>query len=190
MKHAALIESLKKYGTLTDKSIRLLKESGECRTVGKKIHLHYPGEFCKNLYFVNNGFFRYYEHVNDKDRTVGFSGSGEYMTSIESFFNRVSSRQGIVCESKAEIICLNYFAWKAMCEEDPDFNKISLNISIQKLIECNRHLGIYASINTKEKVSYLCSLYPGILNMVSQKSIASHFHVSEQAMSKIIKKLK
>lgn len=189
MKYAALIESLKKYGTLTDNSIRLLKERGEARTIAVKDHLLIPGEVCKNLYFINKGLFRRYRFVNKKDRTVGFNGLAEHMTSADSFFNQVLSKEGIVCESKAEIICLNYFAWQSMCNEDPDFNKICCNITLHKLIESIEHLSVFNSSKTKEKVIYLCKLYPGILNVVTQKSIASLFHLTPQAMNRVIPKL-
>jgi len=190
MNYLTFIERLEQCGNLSEESKSLLRGRAPDLVIEERTHLLEPGSVCKHIYFIKEGLFRSYTLNDEKDETTNFMGPDDFMTSISSFFNRSFSSEGLVCENKAIVIRVSYHDWMAMCQEDPNFMEISLNIIVGYLVSHYEQSHIYRTGNTSDKLEQLCRIYPGILNKVAQKHIASYFGVTEQTMSSIITNMK
>nr|WP_121272645.1 Crp/Fnr family transcriptional regulator [Pedobacter schmidteae] len=190
MNYSTFIERLEKCGNLSEERKALLRDrSADARVMEKEVLLT-PGETCKYVYFIKQGLFRSFRIVNFKEETTNFMGEGDFMTCMHGFFKHGFAMDGLVCEQQAIVIKLSFYDWQAMCDEDPDFLKISMNICTGYLVNHYEQSHIYRTCKTQKKLEQLCIIYPGILNRVAQKHIASYFGVSEQAISGIIASLK
>lgn len=190
MNYSTFIERLEKCGNLSEERKSLLRDRSADINIPEKEVLLHPGELCKYVYFVKQGLFRSFRNINYKEETTNFIGEGDFMTCMHGFFAHSFAKDGLVCEQQAIVIKVNFYDWQAMCDEDPDFLKISMNICIGYLVSHYEQSYIHRTCNTTKKLEHLCMIYPGILNRVAQKHIASYFGVSEQAMSGIIANLK
>ncbi len=153
----------------------------------KRQSLVQPGEVCKQLYYIQEGFFRLYQHTADGERTTDFAGAGEFVTVIPSFFGQKPGSHGLVCEANAYIYALSYYDLRALEELYPDFLTLSKNITTQYLMRFYQDMEFYRTASATGRYLYLCQKYPKITNMVSQKHIASYLGLAPQTLSRIIK---
>jgi len=190
MNYSTFMERLAQCGNLSEERKLLLRGRAPDIVIEERVHLLEPGSVCRYIYFIKEGLFRTYKLRDERDETTNFVGANDFMTSMDSFFNRSFSTEGLICENRATVIRLSYHDWMAMCQEDPDFMEISLNITVNYLVSQYEQSYIYRTGNTAQKVAQLCQIYPGILNKVAQKHIASYFGVTEQTISTIITQMK
>lgn len=186
MNYSTFMECLAQCGNLSEERKSLLRDRAQDIIVEERVHLLEPGSVCRYIYFIKEGLFRGYTLTDEKDETTSFMGPNDFMTAIPSFFSHSFSVEGLICENRAKVIRLSYHDWMAMCQEDPDFMEISLNITNNYLVSQHEQSYIYRTGNTAQKVAQLCKIHPGILNKVAQKHIASYFGVTEQTISTII----
>jgi CRP-like cAMP-binding protein len=74
----------------------------------KGANLLFPGELCKYLYFVSEGFFRIYTSDGFEDKTVAFACPNHFLTALEGFFTQKILNEGIVCEENAVVLRISY----------------------------------------------------------------------------------
>jgi len=155
----------------------------------KGAQILFPGEMCRNLYFITEGFFRIYSYASGQDITVEFFGPGSLMTSLESFYNRRRGNEGIVCEQPGKLLQFNYYDWRALEDQSPDFLFLSNAILKQNLLRKNQEVSQLRGGSSKQNFLELQRRFPQINRLVSQKHIASYLGISEPTMSGILKDL-
>ncbi|WP_316847109.1 Crp/Fnr family transcriptional regulator [Pedobacter psychrodurus] len=149
----------------------------------------FPGEVCKHIYFINEGFFRSYRYLEGIEETVGFSGTGQLLTSVKSFVLQTKGEEGIICEKSASLLRISYYDWLALEDLSSDFLMLSNKILRESLLKYDMERALFRKATTVEKYLFLCSEFPGITNLISQKHIASYLGVSAPTMSGILKEL-
>lgn len=58
------------------------------KTVPKGEYLLRAGEVCNHVTFINKGYFRVYNIVDDQEFTTNFAFDGNYVTDFASFVSR------------------------------------------------------------------------------------------------------
>jgi CRP-like cAMP-binding protein len=149
----------------------------------------FPGEVCKHIYFINEGFFRSYRYMDGMEDTVGFSGPQQLLTSLKSFILQTKGEEGIICEKSASLLRISYYDWLALEDLSSEFLSLSNKILRESLLKYERERVLFRKATTIEKYNFLCSEFPGITNLVSQKHIASYLGISAPTMSGILKEL-
>ncbi|RYF25074.1 MAG: Crp/Fnr family transcriptional regulator [Flavobacteriales bacterium] len=166
-----------------------IKERVKEIEVNKGQVLLYPGEVCKHVYFVLNGFLRLYHETPYQEATVDFAGPKEFTTSLPSFFNQLKSKEGIICESSGILFRISYHDWLSLEDLSPIFIFLSKVIFQEYLTIISEERNVFRTSNATQKYLHLKSRYPQISNLVSQKHIASYLGITEQSMSIIRKSL-
>ena len=174
---------------LDDELENALRARSRVMNFEKGIHVLLPGEVCKYIYFINSGFFRSYNVQDGEERTTGFSGQHQLITSLESFLTQSKGEEGIVCENAALALRISYYDWMAMEDLFIEFLLMSNRLLKEYLIKYKRERNLFRMASTKEKYEFLCEQYPGIINLISQKHIASYLGISAPTMSGILKDL-
>ena len=148
-----------------------------------------PGQVCRQLYHVNQGFFRIYREDATGHVTVDFAGAGEFLTIIPSFFDHTPSSHGMVCEADAHIYELSYKDLLDLEELSPDFTSLSKAIITKYMLGYYQDFDFYRQANATDRYQRLCQRYPNISNLVSQKDIASYLGMAPQSLSRILREM-
>lgn len=151
--------------------------------------LLYPGDICKNVYFVHSGFLRLYRETPYQEATVDFAGPGQFTTCLSSFFSQQKSKEGIICENSGIIFKISYHDWLSLEDLSPIFILLNKAIFQEYLTIISEERNIFRTSNATQKYLYLKAKYPQLHNLVSQKHIASYLGITEQRMSHIRKDL-
>lgn len=151
--------------------------------------LLYPNSICKHVYFICSGFFRIFTTENEIEETIDFASTDQFITSLKSFFTQKNGKEGIISETDGVLLKINYHDLLALYELEPDFLRLSSLVMQQYFLLLNDEKNVFRTANATEKYLYLNQQYPGIVNMVSHKHIASYLGVTAPTFSNLLKDL-
>ena len=186
-----LVESLKKFITITDDEIDLLKSKLEVRKIRKKQWLVTPGEFCRAEHFISKGVFRAYcIDDNGHEHITKLSMEGWWITDINSFISGEPATQYVEALDDGEVIVFRKEVLEALYERIPQLNKYFR--SLYQLALCNNQQRIFRTIsNTADKhYFHFIEQFPTIEQRVPQYMIASYLGITPEFLSKIKAKAK
>ena len=181
------VGQLQAKGNLDQNNIEELRARIKELSLVKGTNLLFPGELCKYLYFIKDGFFRIYTSDGFQDKTIDFAGPNRFATAIDGFFTQKISNEGIICEENSVVFRISYHDWLALEDLSPQFLNISKQLLLDYLLSINYEKNVYRISNATEKYKYLGKQYPGIANIVSQKHIASYLGITGPTLSNLLK---
>jgi CRP-like cAMP-binding protein len=89
---------------LNDHLTSVLKE----RVVLKKEYLLKAGHVCKTIWFIKKGLVRCFYHRDAVEVCSWFMKEGDFVISVESFFNQKPSIESIQALEETEVYYLDY----------------------------------------------------------------------------------
>jgi CRP/FNR family transcriptional regulator, anaerobic regulatory protein len=147
------------------------------------------GEVCNHVTFLNKGFVRVYNIVNEEEVTVNFGFDGNYVTDYTSFVSRQSSLDNIVAMEDLEILQLNYADMQAAYEKYPVWQKFGRLIAEYILIFATERSRSFLFLTPEERYLKLIKDRPKVIAHVPLKYIASYLGITPEALSRIRKRM-
>ncbi|MFK7972058.1 MAG: Crp/Fnr family transcriptional regulator [Bacteroidia bacterium] len=146
------------------------------------------GEVCRHLYFVEEGFLRFFIWKNGEDVTKFFTEAPYVFTSQRSYLTASPATESI----QAITPCTMWMMTKEDAEAlnvIPSWNEFTVKIKgeVQFFTE-----EIYTDIQTRtaeERYRYLLEKRPALIRNVPQQYIASFLGIAPQSLSRIRKKM-
>jgi signal-transduction protein with cAMP-binding, CBS, and nucleotidyltransferase domain len=171
-------------GILTETKKNRVMNNIKMLSVPQKTHLISPDVICKDIYFILEGLFMFYECVDKKKAPIAIFQADDFIIDLLSFTTLRTARLGLICQKNAVVMSMNIYAWKQLCDEEPYVDELFNTYNkkqTSKGIERTRQL---IKGNTEDRLQTLNLMYPGVLNFISQKYLADYLGVTEQAISK------
>lgn len=147
------------------------------------------GEVCNHVTFLNKGFVRVYNIVNDEELTANFGFEGNYVTDYTSFVSRQPSLDYIIAMEDLEILQLNYVDMQAAYEKHPVWQKFGRLIAEYILIFATERSRSFLFLSPEERYLKLMKDRPKVIANVPLKYIASYLGITPEALSRIRKRL-
>jgi CRP/FNR family transcriptional regulator, anaerobic regulatory protein len=147
------------------------------------------GEVCNHVTFLNKGFVRVYNVVNDEELTANFAFEGNYVTDYTSFVSRQPSLDNIVAMEDLEILQLNYNDMQAAYEKYPVWQKFGRLIAEYILIFATERSRTFLFLSPEERYLKLMKDRPKVIANVPLKYIASYLGITPEALSRIRKRM-
>jgi CRP/FNR family transcriptional regulator, anaerobic regulatory protein len=147
------------------------------------------GEVCNHVTFLNKGFVRVYNVVNDEELTANFAFEGNYVTDYTSFVSRQPSLDNIVAMEDLEILQLNYNDMQAAYEKYPVWQKFGRLIAEYILIFATERSRTFLFLSPEERYLKLIKDRPKVIANVPLKYIASYLGITPEALSRIRKRM-
>lgn len=177
------------HNCLSARQKSMITSSFQVQHVTEQTHLLEPEMNCLSIFFVVEGLFRAYTRWNNKDETVGFFNKNEYITDVLSQAATRSSRFGIECHCKGIVLSMDTYTWKQLCIKEPHIMELYINMLHKELHKSFKRERQVLQCSTKYLLQELKVSNPGILTKISQRHVATYFGISDQGMSRIIRKL-
>jgi len=156
----------------------------------KKATILSPGETCRRLYFIKEGFTRaYYLSRSGKECTTWFMGTGQLMMSVFSFYSQRPASEWIQVLEPSTLQSISYQQLQAIYADFPEFN-LSGRIMTEKYYLLSEQRAIMLRTTTpEERYEQLIESYPDIFEKASQKQVASYLGITHETLSRLRKKL-
>jgi len=147
------------------------------------------GEICNHVTFLNKGFVRIYNLVQDEELTINFAFEGNFTTDFASLLPQKPSTDYIVAMDDLEILQLHYNDMQALYEKAmvwQKFGRLIAEFILLFVVERNKSL-LFNS--PEERYVKLLKERPKVMANVPLKYIASYLGVTPEALSRIRKRL-
>lgn len=159
------------------------------RFIKKGEYLLREGEICNHVTFINKGFVRIYNIIQDEDLTINFAFDGNFTTDFASLIPRKPSTDYIVAMEDLEILQLEYTDMQALYESAmvwQKFGRLITEYVLLFVVERNKAL-LFKS--PEERYLKLMKERPKVMANVPLKYIASYLGITPEALSRIRKRL-
>lgn len=189
MENSHFVQLLNSQFGLSENGEKLLETRIQKIVLPKGAPLLRPGEICRHLYFLENGFLRFYRLADEEEHTVDFVVKGHFFSALESLLGQAKSRVGMVCEADTQLYALHYYDLLALEELSLEFVLLGKSLLAQHLLRLNREKNAYRRGSATEKYRYLLQNYPGITAYIKHKDLASYLGIAQQSFSRILKEM-
>jgi len=176
---------LKLYPALSEELQDHLMATIQLKIVKKKENILQIGHVCKNIYFIEKGLFRCYYHQKEKEVCSWFMKEGDFIVSVNSFFDQTPSYEAIQALEASVLHYISFAELQHIYHRFLEFNLIRgllLEKYYKKLDE-----QMYALKMTKalDRYRYLLLHYPDIIRRVPSTYIASYLGISLETLSRM-----
>lgn len=171
---------------LSDEDISRVSAAAVIKHTRKKELLLKAGEVCRFKIFINQGFLRTYCIDQDgNEHILQFSSDQSWTTEGESYANESPSAYCIEALENSELLM-----WTKECFDQLLSTLPALRAFSEQLIFTNLHASrnrLYKAISSspEEKYDDFVQTYPGILQRVPLRMVASYLGVSLKTLTRI-----
>lgn len=163
-------------------------DSFEFNTLKKGELIISEGKICNKLYFIKKGIVKsYYQNENGKEITQWFFNKGNFMTSIESFYQQTPSLYNLEVIEDVEIFSISKKKLDTLYDKFPKMERFGRLLAVEMLIKVANKLNAIQFQKAKERYDYMINEFPNIYYRVPLGDIASYLGMSQETLSRIRK---
>ncbi|MBA4302078.1 cAMP-binding domain of CRP or a regulatory subunit of cAMP-dependent protein kinases [Algoriphagus alkaliphilus] len=144
------------------------------------------GEVCTFNLFVLSGLLRMY-HIGPEGQefTRYFAFENKFGTSLTSLIEGMPSIENIQAVEKSEVLKISKVDFFKLVETVPSVNLIYKNILEQAYITSQKRIYDFQGKTALERLKWLLSHQPGILNRIPSRLVASYLGITSYTLSRI-----
>lgn len=178
-----------RFVTFSDDDWKLLQSILTRRFLKKGEYVMRGGDICNHVTFINKGFIRVYNIVNDEELTINFSFEGNFFTDFASFVTRTPTDDYIVAMEDLEIMQIQYDDLQRAYELSPVWQKFGRLMAENVLVFVVARNKSLLFKTPEERYVMLMKDRPKVMANVSLKYIASYLGITPEALSRIRKRM-
>jgi len=180
--------SIDKYN-LTEEELNLTLGSYAPMTVRADEFFLREGDICNYIGYVTKGLLRSYyydDHANEV--TTNFFPEGSLIIAMDSFNNRVPSKEYIKAIEDSELSIISHQRQNELYRLVPAWNLICKDLADLKIGEMLGRTDSLQTLSATERYQKFCNEFPQLLQRVNLGYIASYIGVDNATLSRIRKK--
>lgn len=183
-----LLKYIHSLTAFSDKSWELLQPALNKKELRKNEFLLKEGQVCNSLFYIDDGYCKSYYEIDGVVKNTGFFFENDIATNVNSFGNGLKSEFNIIaCEPLTVVVFdknkLFQAAKQAIEIETLGRNCIRLFASKQE-----EFANLFKIYSAQERLEYIETKHPEILQRVSLSQLASFLGVSRETLSRIRKR--
>lgn len=177
--------------TLTSVSaldIDRLFNAGACNEFAKGQIILKPGEVCRNIFFVEEGYVRSFIDKDGRELNLDFTLEGNFTTNLKSLRTSAPSDLTIRVEEPSVIYVFNKDALFSLYTESPAIESFGRKILEELLMAQEEHTNLFKIFSPAERYEHLLTTKPDMLQRISLSQLASYLGIARETLSRIRKK--
>lgn len=180
-----LINYIRSLNNFSDQSWQSLLPVLTKRTFRKNELLLKEGEVCNSLFYIDSGYCKSYYNKDGIIKNTGFFFENDIATNIQSFGSGQKSDYNIAaCEPLTTIIFDRYKLLEA-AKQNIEIETLGRNCVRLFATKQEEFSVLFKLYSATERLEYLETKYPEILQRVSLSQLASFLGVSRETLSRI-----
>ena len=184
-----LVLSIKDYIDVSDKEIEIIHRLFVEEHFKKNAVLLREGDVCQKLFFIAKGIVRFSKLSNGEDRTYVFRAEGALCNDLESFLQKVPSKNAITAIEPTTVLSITYENLQIFYNElryGDRFGRLAIE---QIFVQVVNLLTTFYSASPEQRYIRFAMNHKYLAQRIPQYHIASHIGVTPQALCRIKKKL-
>lgn len=143
------------------------------------------GKVAQRVYYIEQGIARACFNSNGKDVTFQFLFEGEFISSLESIFNKSPSWYSIETIEAVTVYSISVEQFRQKMELYPHVKEFYYHYIQQRLISYQKLLASTLKNSPEKKYHELLKQFPEIIRRVPQHYIASYLGITSVSLSRI-----
>lgn len=181
-----LITTIEKHVPLNNQEQHRILLAFTTQHIKKKDFFLRAGEVCKQVAFVLQGCLRSYA-VDEQgiEHNLQFAPEGWWITDMNSIIHGAVARLNIDAIEDSQALLLSRDQQDRLLKEVPKLERFFRIISEKSMAGSHKRLIDQVSVNAQTRYLNFCEQYPGLIQRLPQKQIASYIGVTPEFLSKI-----
>ncbi|MCM4167781.1 Fumarate and nitrate reduction regulatory protein [Arenibacter antarcticus] len=156
------------------------------KVLNKNTLLAKAGVVCNTLYYMEKGVARsYYTNAEGKDITAWFFNEGNFMTSLESFFQQKNSAYHLELLEDSLLYSISKDDLDQLFQKFPSMERFGRKLVIKLLGDMMGKLNAIQFQTAKERYHFMINEYPDLYFRVPLGHIASYLGITQETLSRI-----
>ena len=173
------------YSLLTADCKSDLKNSCRLLNLEKLSLIVKEGQFADKLYFIVSGCVRAFYHKDDKEITDWFAFEGDFMSSINSFHQNVSSKHNIELLESTTFLEITRDTIFTLTDKHHCFERLGRIAVTKTMLQLQERIVSIQFETAHQKYESLINMRPDIVQRVSLTHIASYLGITLETLSRI-----
>jgi CRP-like cAMP-binding protein len=185
-----LLKSVSKHITLSPEDEQHILNAFRPKIFQKKEIVLQIGDRCNYDYFVNSGCLRsFYFDQNEKEHTITFAIGGWWTGNLKSFLTGSPSLFAIEAMQETEVLRVTKQQIDELYEKVPLLNKFFRIILQNNVVATQDRVINHLSSPAHERYDLFNKKFPGLVQTVDQKIIASYLGITPAYLSRLRKRM-
>lgn len=181
-----LLTHIKNLTQLSAEEEKQIEDVLEKRTIRKRQFLLHEHQIAKVAAFVLSGCLRSYSiDRNGFEHILQFAPENWWITDMYSFISGRESYLNVDALVDTEVLILNREDQQELCGKIPQLEHYFRVITEKALVSTQQRLMDNMSTTARQRYEKFCGTYPGLINSLPQKLIASYIGITPEFLSKI-----
>lgn len=183
-----LLKYIRSLTSFSDRSWELLQPALIKKAFNKNEFLLKEGEVCKSLFYIDSGYCKSCYDIDGVIKNTGFFFENDIATNIRSFGSGQKSEFNIVaCEPLTAVIFDKSKLFQA-AEQAREIETLGRNCIRVFAAKQEEFLTLFKRCSAQERLEYLETKYPEVLQRVPLSQLASFLGVARETLSRIRKR--
>lgn len=152
--------------------------------------LLHEGDVCKYAWVVLNGLVRAFHFVNGVDVTSRLMKPHHIIISVGSFYSQTPSFESVQVLQPTILARLHYHQLEHLYQRFPSFNYTGRKLTEQYFYLVEKRLFMLRKHTALERYKYFLEQYPGLINEIPLKYVASFLSMNQETLSRVRNKMK
>jgi CRP/FNR family transcriptional regulator, anaerobic regulatory protein len=141
------------------------------------------------LYFIIEGVTRSYFYKEDKDVSLDFHFTGDFVSVYESFLDRVASEHGIEALAPLSTVRISYDDLQKLYAQSPKFEQVGRILTEEQFKKSSERVKDLLSLSATERYLKLLNAHPNYVQNIPLKYLASYLNITPESLSRIRKSI-
>jgi CRP-like cAMP-binding protein len=184
----ALIQFFKNSNLVSQKAAEEIAGLFHSKTIKKNEFLFKEGRICNDYYFLEKGFIRAFAYdTAGNDVTTNFYSGSQVVFEVNSFFNRVLSRENYQAIVDCEGWSITYQQLNHLFHSMPEFREFGRSILVKGFSSLKIRMLSMITETAEQRYDALLKSNPEIFQHAALKHIASYLGITDTSLSRIRK---
>ncbi len=148
------------------------------------------GEICKYAWVVLKGIIRSFHYVGESEVTSSLMKPHHIVISVESFHTQTPAFESLEALQSSLLARIHYQQLEKLYQQFPDFNYTGRRLTEQYLFLMEERLYLLRKHKAIDKYKFFLKNYPGLINEIPLKYIASFLGINQETLSRVRNKIR
>ena len=153
--------------------------------IAKDDNLLKQGQYSQKLYFINEGYVRFYSYSKSKPITHWIFGKGQLVTDIASFYLNEPAKWNIQALSETSALAITLTDYRQLRETIPEWDMYENRLLAKLMSALENRVYTFLSMSADERFQYLFEDDAEMFNKLPLHYISSMLGMTPETLSRI-----
>jgi hypothetical protein len=144
------------------------------------------GQICRYLYYIEKGIVSHYSTRLAGNVTHRILWENDIVTSVESFFQQIPSRENIVTHENTLVKYITYQDWAETFQKSDSWKFITDRVKTEYYSKLGEHDRLKSTLSHEELIKHILGKNPELLKRVGRDTFASWLGMTTKTLNKYI----